>query len=142
MKCKTLIVTVLIVTAVTFMFTHHVGAKSKKPGKEKLVIIWSSADRDVAIQMVFMYVSNSKTFRWWNDITLFVWGPSQKLLAEDEALQVHIKNMINSGIVVMACKVCTDNYGVSAKLEKLGIIVKYVTEFTDYIKEGRNILTL
>ena len=141
MKCKTLIVMVLIVTAVTFMFTHHVGAKSKKPGKEKLVIIWSSADRDVAIQMVFMYASNSKTFRWWNDITLFVWGPSQKLLAEDEALQVHIKNMINSGIVVKACKLCSDRYGVSAKLEKIGVIVKYTTELTEYIKEGRNILT-
>ena len=141
MKCKTLIVMVLIVTAVTFMFTHHVEAQSEKPGNEKLVMIWSSADRDVALNMVFMYTSNSKKFGWWDDITMVVWGPSAKLLAEDEALQIHMKNMIDAGVVVKACKLCSDSYGVSGKLEELGIIVKYMKELTDYIKEGRNILT-
>ena len=91
--------------------------------------------------MVFMYTSNSKKFGWWDDITLVVWGPSAKLLAEDQELQEHIKNMIDRGIVVKACKLCADSYGVSGKLEKLGITVKYMEELTDYIKEGRNILT-
>ena len=141
MQCKTSIAVVLIVAAVSFMFTHHVEAQPEKPGNEKLVIIWSSADRDVALKMVFMYTSNSKQFGWWDDITLVVWGPSAKLLAEDEALQIHIKNMIDAGVVVKACKMCSDSYGVSSKLEKLGIIVKYMKELTDYIKEGRNILT-
>jgi hypothetical protein len=141
MKCKILIVAVLIITVVSFMFTHHVEAQSEKPGNEKLVVIWSSADRDVALNMVFMYTSNSKKFGWWDDITLVVWGPSAKLLAEDEGLQIHITNMIDDGIVVKACKLCSDNYGVSHTLENLGIIVKYMQELTDYIKEGRNILT-
>jgi len=141
MKCKTLIVVVLIVTAFSFLITHHVEAQSEKPGNEKLVIIWSSADRDVALNMVFMYTSNSKRFGWWDDITLVVWGPSAKLLSEDQELQVNIKSMIDAGIVVKACKLCSDNYGVSGKLEELGIIVKYMAELTDYIKEGRNILT-
>ena len=141
MKCKTLIVVVLILTAVSFMLHHYAGAQSEKPGNEKLVIIWSSADRDVALQMVFMYTSNSKKFGWWDDITMVVWGPSAKLLAEDEALQIHMKNMIDAGVVVKACKLCSDSYGVSYKLEKLGIIVKYMRELTDYIKEGRHILT-
>jgi hypothetical protein len=141
MKSKTLVLVVLIVTAVAFMFTNHVEAQLEKPGKEKLVIIWSSADREVALNMVFMYTSNSKKFGWWDDITLVVWGPSAKLLAEDETLQVHIKNMLDAGVVVKACKLCADSYGVSYKLEKLGITVKYMQELTDYIKEGRNILT-
>ena len=141
MKCRILIVLILILTAVSFILTPHVEAQSEKPANEKLVIIWSSADRDVALNMVFMYTSNSKKFGWWDDITLVVWGPSAKLLAEDEALQVHIKNMIDAGVVVKACKLCSDSYGVSVKLEKLGIIVKYMKELTDYIKEGRNILT-
>ena len=141
MKCKTLIVVVLVVTAVSFLFTQYAETQSEIPAKEKLVIIWSSADRDVALNMVFMYTSNSKKFGWWDDITLVVWGPSAKLLAEDEALQIHIKNMIDAGVVVKACKLCSDSYGVSVKLEKLGIIVKYMKELTDYIKEGRNILT-
>ena len=141
MKSKTLIVVVLIIAAVYSMFTNHLEAQSEKPANEKLVIIWSSADREVALQMVFMYTFNSKKFGWWDDITLVVWGPSAKLLAEDEALQIHMKNMIDAGVVVKACKLCSDSYGVSDKLEKLGIIVKYMKELTDYIKEGRNILT-
>lgn len=141
MKCRTLIVVVLIVTAVIFMFTHHIEAQSEKPANEKLVIVWSSADREVALNMVFMYTSASKHQGMWDDITLVVWGPSAKLLAEDEELQVHIKSMIDAGIVIKACKMCSDSYGVSYKLEELGIIVKYMKELTDYIKEGRNILT-
>ena len=141
MKYKTLIVVVLIVTAASFIFSQHAEAQSEKPGNEKLVIVWSSADRDVALQMVFMYASTSKQLGMWDDMTLVVWGPSAKLLAEDEMLQVLIKNMINAGIVVKACKLCSDHYGVSVKLEKLGIIVKYMKELTDYIKEGRHILT-
>ena len=141
MKSKTLMAVVLIITAVGFMFTNPVEAQSEKPASEKLVIIWSSADRDVALYMVFMYTSNSKQFGWWDDITLVVWGPSAKLLAEDEMLQVQIKNMIDAGVVVKACKICSDSYDVTYKLENLGIIVKYMKELTDYIKEGRNILT-
>ena len=142
MKCKTLIELVLITTAVAFMFTNHVAAHSEKPANEKLVILWSSADREVALNMVFMYTSNSKKFGWWDDITLVVWGPSAKLLAEDQELQEKVKFMIDDlKIVVKACKLCSDNYGVSGKLEELGIIVKYMSEFTDYIKEGRSILT-
>ena len=141
MKSKTIIVVVLIVTAVSFMFTHDVEAQPEIPANEKLVVIWSSADREVALNMVFMYTLTSKQLKMWDDITLVVWGPSAKLLAEDEALQIHMKNMIDAGIVVKACKLCSDNYGVSGKLEELGIIVKYMKELTDYIKEGRHILT-
>jgi hypothetical protein len=141
MKSKTLVLVVLIVTAVAFMFANHLEAQSERPGKEKLVIVWSSADREVALNMVFMYATTSRQLGMWDDITQVVWGPSAKLLAGDEALQIHIKHMIDLGVVVKACKLCADNYGVSKKLEELGIIVKYMQELTDYIKEGRNILT-
>ncbi len=141
MKWKTVSVLVVIATAVMLMCINHAVAKSEKPGDEKLVIVWSSADRDVALNMAFMYASNSKKYGWWEDITFVVWGPSAKLLTEDKELQEHITRMIDAGIVVKACKSCADNYGVSEKLEKLGIIVKYMQELTDYMKEGRNILT-
>jgi hypothetical protein len=141
MKCKSLIVMILIITAVTLMFTNHVEAQSEKPANKKLVIVWSSDDREVALYMVFMYASTSKQLKMWDDITLVVWGPSAKLLAEDEELQIHIKHLIDLGVLVKACKLCADHYGVSYKLQELGIIVKYMKELTDYIKEGRNILT-
>ncbi|MBN2436569.1 MAG: DsrE family protein [Spirochaetes bacterium] len=111
-------------------------------GNEKLVVIWSSADREVALKMAFMYTINSKKYGWWEDITLVVWGPSAKLLSEDKELQDNIEHMLSLGITVKACKMCADSYGVSSQLEDLGITVKLMSELTDYLKEGRKILTL
>ena len=110
--------------------------------KEKLVIVWSSGDRDVALKMVFMYTLNARKRGWWDDITLVVWGPSAKLLTEDQELQDYMKRIIEAGVSVRACKGCSDQYGVSEKLEELGITVLYIgKELTNYIKEGREVLT-
>jgi hypothetical protein len=112
------------------------------PANEKLVIIWTSGDREVAFKMVFMYTFNSKRHVWWDDVTLIIWGPSAKILSEDQELQAEIKKIIDAGIVVKACKGCSDQYGVSEKLEEIGVIVLYIgKELTDYIREERHILT-
>jgi hypothetical protein len=112
--------------------------------EDKLVVLWTSDDRDVALKMVFMYTYNASTsrFGWWDDITLVVWGPSAKLLAEDKELQDYITKMKEAGITLEACKACADMYEVSDKLTELGIDVKYMGDVTtNYIKEGRHVLT-
>ena len=110
--------------------------------KDKLVVVWTSGDRDVAIKMVYMYTFNAKKNGWWDDITFIVWGASAKLLSEDKELQDYIKKMKDEGIDLKACKACADMYGVSDKLTELGITVKYMgVELTDFIKEGRHVLT-
>jgi hypothetical protein len=119
------------------------GETVSVPASEKLVLLWTSGDRDVALKMVFMYTFNAMRNHWWEDITLVVWGPSAKLLSEDEELQEYLARIIESGVSVRACKGCADQYGVSGKLEELGITVLYIgKEFTDYIKEGREVLTI
>ena len=62
--------------------------EEKKDRSDKLVVIWSSGDREVALHMVFMYSKNSKLKGWWDEVTLVVWGPSAKLLAEDEEFRL------------------------------------------------------
>ena len=118
------------------------SAQTEIPGNEKMVIVWTSGDREVALKMVFMYTLNAKTREWWDDITLVVWGPSAKLLTEDEELQGYMKKIMDAGVTVKACKGCSDQYGISEDIEKLGIEVLYIgKELSDYIKEGRNLLT-
>ena len=113
------------------------------PASDKLVILWTSGDREVALKMVFMYTYNAKAREWWDDITLVVWGPSAKLLTEDKELQDYMDKIMEAGVTVKACKGCSDQYGVSEELEELGITVLYIgKELTDYIKEGREILTI
>ncbi len=118
------------------------AVKTELKPEDKLVVVWTSGDRDVALSMVFMYVGNAPRFGWWDDVTLIVWGASDRLLAEDEELQEKVKAMAEAGIKLEACKACADMYGVAPKLEELGIDVKYMGDvLSDYIKEGRHILT-
>lgn len=109
---------------------------------DKLVIIWTSGDREVALNMVFMYALNAKIHKWWKDLTLIIWGPSSKLLSEDEELQDYISKMKEEGIDIVACKACSNNYGVTEKLEDLDIDVKYMGEpLTNYLKEDYKTIT-
>lgn len=109
---------------------------------DSLVVLWTSGDKEVATKMVFMYTLNTRKKKWWDAVTLIVWGPSSKLLSEDAELQQKIAEMKAEGIKLEACKACADQYGVSSSLENLGIEVKYMgLPLTDYIKKGEHILT-
>ncbi len=108
----------------------------------KLAVLWTSGDREVALKMVFMYTYNSKMYEWWDEVELIVWGPSAKLLAEDSELHNYITKMKEAGIEVVACKACTDSYGVSEDLDKLGVDVKYMGKpLTAMLKSDTKILT-
>ena len=110
--------------------------KSSKP--DDLVVVWTSGDREVALKMAFMYTYNSKRFKWgWKNVTLVVWGPSSKLLSEDRKLQEYVSRMRDVGVKLLACKKCSDLYGVSDDLRRLGIEVKFMGKpLTDYLRDG------
>ena len=94
----------------------------------KLVLVWTSADREVAMNMILMYGRNAKRFGWWDEVNLLIWGPSGKLLLADEELKIEIQGMIDEGVEVIACKACADRYGISDALSELGVKVFYTGE--------------
>ena len=109
---------------------------------DHLLIVWTSGDPDVAHKMVFMYAFNAQKNGWWDQVTLLVWGPSSKLSSEDKDIQASLKRMKEQGVELLACKGCADQYGVSSKLEDLGIEVKYTgTYLTDFIKSGKKVIS-
>jgi hypothetical protein len=92
--------------------------------------------------MVYMYTFNAKKNGWWDEVRFLVWGPSSKLLSEDTELQDYIKRMKEEGIELLACKACADSYGVSEKLEEMGIEVKYMGEpLTEMLKSDWTTIT-
>lgn len=116
---------------------------SKSVNSDKLVILWSSGDREVALHMVFMYAKNSKLKGWWGQVQLVVWGPSAKLLAEDEELQDELTELKKAGVGIEACKACADRYSVSDKLLRLGINVIYMgAPLTEYLKADLRVISL
>ena len=107
-----------------------------------LLVVWTSGDRDVAMNMVFMYTYNAKKNGWWENIRFIVWGASTKLLSEDKELQEEILKMIKAGVDILVCKACADIYGLSDFLQKLGLEVRYVgKDLTAMLKSGWTTLT-
>ena len=103
--------------------------KGAARSKGKLLIVWTSADRDVAIKMVFKFAHNAAKKGWADEIELLVWGPSSKLLSVDKELQAAVKQMKNDGVVLSACKSCAESYGVVDKLTAFGIDVRYMGKY-------------
>jgi hypothetical protein len=109
----------------------------EKTDPSKLLVVWTSGDRDVALNMVFMYTYNAKKQDWWENIRFLIWGPSSKLLSEDKELQQEIQKMKEVGIELLACKACADRYGVSEALQGMGIEVKYMGVGLTEMLKGR-----
>lgn len=110
--------------------------------KDKLVVLWTSGDKEVAFKMVFMYALNAKLRGWWKDVTLITWGPSAKLLSEDSEVQAYYEKIKNSGVELLACRACTDDYGVTNTIEDLGATVIYMGEpLTEYLKNDIKLVT-
>ncbi|MBN1379596.1 MAG: DsrE family protein [Gammaproteobacteria bacterium] len=110
--------------------------------KHRQLIVWSSADREVALKTVFLYTMNAKKRGWMDEVTLLIWGPSGKLLVEDPELQKGLETLKEVGVALYACKACSDGLGVSDELTKLGVNVQYTgTLLADAQKNGWYVLT-
>ena len=115
---------------------------SMKETDNQLLIVWTSGDPDVAHRMVLMYLHASQKSQWFDQNRLIVWGPSARLLAGDKDLQAKIKKMMKDGVVVQACIVCANSYGVTPQLRALDIEVKGMGKpLANLIKDGWHVLT-
>jgi len=109
--------------------------------EDQLVVVWTSGDKEVAMNMVLMYTYNAKKQEWWQDVTLLIWGPSQEVLTENKEVQDYVKKIQEAGVKVMACKACANICGVAGNLTELGIEVKYTgQDLTEFIK-NRKVVT-
>jgi hypothetical protein len=109
---------------------------------DKLVVVWTSDDPYVAERVALMYTHAAKTAGWFSEVTLIIWGPSAKLSAENIKVQEKLKAMQKDGVVIEACIVCANEYGVTDELRNLDFVVKGMgSPLTDYLKSGAKVLT-
>ncbi len=108
-----------------------------------LYVLWTNDNPITAEKMVFMYTINSLLNGWWEKITLIIWGAPVKLVSEDIAMQKKIKEALDAGVHITACKACADQLGVTETLEKLNIEVKYWgIPLTEILTENEKLLTI
>ena len=108
----------------------------------KLLIVWSTAEVEVAKKMVLLYGSVILPRGYWDEAHIMIWGPSAKLLAENKELQLMVKNAQKTGVKFSCCVVCSDDYGVSDKLASLGIDMTHTGErLTESLQSDWKVIT-
>lgn len=120
------------------------GQSGKSAGENgnKLAVIWTSDNPEVAEKVCFMYAQNAKKQGWFSEVVLIVWGPSVRLLAENDDIKADIAKIMEMGIAVEASLSCAQLYGVGSDLADLDIDVKPIgVPVTSYVKEGWHILS-
>ena len=111
--------------------------------KTHLYVLWTNDNPITAEKMVFMYTINSLIHGWWEKVTLIIWGAPTQLVSEDVNIQEKIKEALDAGVHVTACKACADQLGVTETLEKLQIEVKYWgLPLTEVLKSNEQLLTI
>jgi hypothetical protein len=72
------------------------GKPAANEDPDRLAVLWTSGDPDVAHKVCLMYTHVAKTAEWFDEVLLIVWGPSQKLLAADKDVRDKVKAMVAS----------------------------------------------
>lgn len=110
---------------------------------KKLNIFWHSDNIITAEKMMFMYATNAMMQKWWDEVTVIIWGASAKLAAENPVIRQRIEIAQLAGVKVEACKACADQLGVSNKLTDMGVAVfGYGDRLTEILQEGEKLLSI
>ena len=108
----------------------------------KLLIIWSTSEIEVAKKMILLYGSVMLPRNYWDEAHIMIWGPSAKLLSENVELQEMVAKVQATGVQFSCCVVCSDDYGVSEKLTSLGIEMTHTgTRLTESLQSDWKVLT-
>jgi len=103
---------------------------------DKLAVILVSGDAKV-LEMGLTYARNTVKQGWMSNTLLYFFGPSEVIISTDPDLQAMVREIIAEGTIPVACKWCSDKYGVSDLLVGLGCTVDYVgSPISKAIKNG------
>ena len=106
-------------------------------------ILWTTDNKETAINMVLLYAHNAKLKGWMDEVSVLVWGASQQLIAQDKEIQEKVKSMINDGVKVIACLKCAQNMDIVEGLEACNIDIYYTGELlSSWIKSGETVISV
>jgi hypothetical protein len=103
---------------------------------DKLLVIISTAELEVA-RTGMMYAVNALKNLWMEDVKVFIFGPAQETLTEDEEFQKLLLDYHAQDKTAVACKFIADRDGNAKQTAALGVEIEYVgTMISDLIKDG------
>ena len=109
----------------------------------KLYILWTNDNLDTSQHMVFMYAINSMMKGWWDEVTVIIWGPTAKLVAENKRIQERMEVARHVGVKFSACVACARELGVESDLKKLGLdVIPWGPPLTELLQNGEKLITV
>lgn len=118
------------------------NAQSDAENSEKLVVLWTSGDKDVAEKSCLMYTHAACKNEWFKEVILIIWGPSARMMVEDEDIREKVLAMQKDGVKLEACIACSNMLDVTEDLLELGVDVKGMgVPLTSYLKLGYHVLS-
>ena len=142
MKIGKLLVTVLTAAAVFSAGTWMARAQSQPPAEERLVVLWRSGDPELFHHACYTFALNAKRFRWFEEVTVFVWGPSEKLLLEDAEIQAKVAKMRKAGVEVIAEIDPAIEYDIELELRKVVPVTILSQRLVEHLKNGSRVITI
>lgn len=108
-----------------------------------LHILWTNADPLTSEHMVMMYARNALLNEWWDKITIIVWGATQKLLLENEAVKLKADLARQVGVEFTACISCAVNLGIKEELEEADVeVIRWGEKLSLLMQNGKHVLSI
>ncbi|HUX95456.1 MAG TPA: hypothetical protein VMV47_06960 [Bacteroidales bacterium] len=140
MKNKYLIIIVILATFLTRVAVAQQPAATGPA--DTLVVMWTSGDPEVANEACLMYAHAAKKNKWFKEVILIVWGPSQRLAVENSEIKDKIASMQHDGVIIQACVACSNMLGVTDELKACSIDVRGMgVPLTKYLKRGYKVIS-
>ena len=112
-------------------------------GERHLHILWTNSNPVTSENMVLMYATNAMLNRWWDKVTVVLWGDVQRMALEDEAVSLKIMLAKQAGVRFSACISCSRNLGLTEKLQEAGIeTVRWGERISLLMQNGKHILSI
>lgn len=109
--------------------------------KKEVLIQWTTSNKNTTLNMVLLYAHNAKLKGWWDEVNILIWGDSQNLVKEDVEVAQALKNAINDGVSVVACKHCAQVQKTEEALEECGVNLMYTGEYlSHWIQNDKKII--
>lgn len=110
---------------------------------QHLHILWTNADVVTGRLMVMMYARNSMKNRWWEQVTVILWGGTTKLMAENADMQEEMARAREFGVEFVGCITCAEELGVTEQLQALGVtLTKWGPPLSDLLHSGSPLLSI
>jgi hypothetical protein len=94
---------------------------------KNVVFIFSTAEEDKLLAGM-TYAKNALKNKWFHDIKIFLFGPSEKTVVKSEKLRKILNELEQLGAFTTACKALSEKIDISKELLSAGIKVDFVGE--------------